>query len=432
MVRRLFLTPSELPEGSICRPLEMPDSQDWLAVFSEALSQTIYAYNYEQIDPADLTPEQAAAAAYSVYTTWLEAVCGAIECPPPSINNKRVVRQNPDTYAWEQVNDTGDGWEELEGDIALPPLEQREELTEDERLCAAATNAINTLRLLYVTSLQMYEDNLDPAGAFDLFADYMGELVSLAFGILLGHAWPVIGQFWTLLYGAMEILTTEMWSEAWDDTLICLLKDNASEDGSGLITFDWQAFNQGLFLWQDGQPNNLLLALQTFYFSLIIGPDGLNLAGQTTAVVGDCGSCGTWTHTINTLDWAVITKGTLTAPPAYDIWVATSGGNQYWYDFTLTFDTTACQVDRVSFYHQQQSTTTTQHISVSPASVSWQHDQSLVGGGPLVVDTGTPVAGRYSNSDETTIRIWQDVKTGSFNSQVNYVTVSGTGVNPFL
>jgi hypothetical protein len=357
---------------------------------------------------------------------WLSGVCTS---GPPAIAEKRVVRINPVTYRFEQVTDDGSGFETPVDTLAVPAQVGRSEPTADERKCAAATNAAYVMHLLYDKALELYETEIDPASALDLWGEWSGEVIFEALGVLVSHFSPLVGYLWTTLYGIMEILTYANWSETFDDKLTCLFRAHATVSGN-TVTFDFPEIMKQLWVSGYTATTDILLLGQVSYFLLIIGADGLNLAGETTAKTGQCGSCDVWTYTINELDIANITWGVLTAAPMLDIIVQPHDGIHS-YDFSFTLDTRNSRIDRVKFYHQQQSATIPQYISVSPASVSWTHTQSWVGGGSGYVDTGTPLNGRYSNGDTTTVRIWQGTTVSSFNSQVNHVILSGTGRNPF-
>jgi len=91
MVRRLFLTPPNLPGQTQCRSLEIPSSQAWLGIFNQALLTLAQAYNYEQVNETDLSPETVAAYCYQVYEAWLESTC--VKIPTPF---------------WDDVTDTDD------------------------------------------------------------------------------------------------------------------------------------------------------------------------------------------------------------------------------------------------------------------------------------------------------------------------------------
>lgn len=80
MVRKLFITPADIPAGVISRCLEIPASQEWLAVVNAAILLMTNPANYEQLNETDLTPDEAASAAYDLYVRYLEGNCGFMDC----------------------------------------------------------------------------------------------------------------------------------------------------------------------------------------------------------------------------------------------------------------------------------------------------------------------------------------------------------------
>jgi len=83
MVKKLFLTPPNVPGETQCRSLEIPSSKEWLGIFNNALLQLANQYNYEQVNETDLTPEETAAICYLAYEEWLSSGCGSnvVEAP---------------------------------------------------------------------------------------------------------------------------------------------------------------------------------------------------------------------------------------------------------------------------------------------------------------------------------------------------------------
>lgn len=79
MARKSFIAPHDVGVGTITRCLHLPASQAWLAVFNAALLETSQAWNYEQLYPTDLTPDEAAAIGFAVYEDWLSGDC-SLDC----------------------------------------------------------------------------------------------------------------------------------------------------------------------------------------------------------------------------------------------------------------------------------------------------------------------------------------------------------------
>lgn len=289
MVRKLFLTPPDVPEDTVCRGLVMPASQAWLGVFSKALLSTIYAYNYEQIHETDLTPEQAAETAYAIYTAWLSAECagGGSDCELP--NGAKVYRRNPTSGKFEYLEDGA--WVEDE-DIPLP--EPREESTPEERLCLASVNAVNVLHLLYDDVLAMWDDEIAVQTAIVDFWTTVGILIGSAFVPALIGILALEELAFALFYRAMDALSEDMWDEDFEKLLICLFQQNASEDEDERVHFDWQSIQEQLFTRAFVGETWLLQAAQVAYIAGAIGNQGLDTAGATTDIDEyDC-ECGSW------------------------------------------------------------------------------------------------------------------------------------------
>lgn len=271
----------------MCRGLVMPDSQAWLGVFSKALLSTIYPYNYEQLDEADLTPEAAAAEAYERYTAWLAAECGGGSCVLPS--GGKVYRKSPSTGHFEYLEDGA--WVE---DTDIPPAPTREEPTEAERLCLAAANAENVLHLLFDDVLEMWEDEVLPEVAAVDFWTTAGLLIGTYFYPPLAAVLALEEIAFDVFYKAMDVLTEDMWDADFTDLMVCLFQQNATEDEDEVIHFDQAAILDQLFTRAFVGETYLLQAAQVAYLVGVIGQQGLDHAGATTAIEDHTCTCGSW------------------------------------------------------------------------------------------------------------------------------------------
>lgn len=77
-----LLTPPNLPIETVVREIEIPSSKEWLGIFNFLLLQSIYAFNWEQVNATDLTPDECAALCYEIYVKYLSA--GTIERNVPA------------------------------------------------------------------------------------------------------------------------------------------------------------------------------------------------------------------------------------------------------------------------------------------------------------------------------------------------------------
>lgn len=285
-----WLTPDlPTPDNRRGRCFSVPDDVQLVAAVSGALLPLTYAASWEKF--GSMTPDEAAAimsAAFEDFVSDEKGDCKGI----PSIQGKRLVRLSPTTKKWQQIAADGETWEDPTGDLEVPAQTGRSEPTDEEKICGAATNAAHVLHLLYDEALELYENEIDPAAALDFWGDYAGEIIFEALGLLVSHFAPLVGYMWTTLYGIMEILTYDAWSDTLEGNLVCLLIDNAAI-ADGVVTFDYPAVQTGLFVSGHTAKEDLLVLGQVWYFLSIIGADGLNLAGETTSEEGAC-DCGNW------------------------------------------------------------------------------------------------------------------------------------------
>lgn len=82
MVRKLFICPADFGVSEQCRVLSIPNTQEWLGIFNAALLTLTNVYNYEQLNETDLTPEQCAERAMSIYVSYLNNdPCATVPSP---------------------------------------------------------------------------------------------------------------------------------------------------------------------------------------------------------------------------------------------------------------------------------------------------------------------------------------------------------------
>lgn len=346
MPRKRFITPASIPEETVCRGLVLPASQDWLGVFSEALSQTIYAYNYEQVEETALTPEEAAAEAYNRYVAWLTAVCAGEGCGLQP-NGSKVYRVNPTTKHYEYLQD-----EEWVQDETIPPTPARTEPTEEDRVCAAASNAVEVLRLTWVEAFEQYDANV---AALDAQVD-----TALAISSLVGAVFypPIIAMAgltqlgWEIVYYTYEALTFADWDDEFTHLMVCLFVANATDDGD-VVTFDYAGIVRGLWRGAFTGQAYLVMAGQIEWLLSWIAPDAMNAAGALELVEGDCTGCNEWCWVSDDwTEWERLRGGMLdgngqvaitTGNPDYDggRW----GGNKNNYaEYQLVVDTSRCVI----------------------------------------------------------------------------------------
>lgn len=142
-----FLTPEFTSEDWQCRTLRTPNNKEWLGVFTSALEEMTNPYNWEQVEPTDLTIEQAITIVQSILIEFYATETCSTGCELPDLNsppfrlgiNGRFEMLDPDTGEWGTPT----------GEYEIPPTPARTEPTADERRCAAAANAAYVLQLVY-------------------------------------------------------------------------------------------------------------------------------------------------------------------------------------------------------------------------------------------------------------------------------------------
>jgi len=299
----------------------MPASQDWLSIYSRALLETTYAYNYEQVNDTDLTVEEAAAEAYTRYVAWLEAVCGG-ECPPClQPGGERVYRISPDTGHYEYLED-GE-WVE---DTEIPPVPERGEATPEDRTCAAAANAVEVLRLTWVQALADFDASMSAQDALIDTVDGIAATIGAAFypPILAIFAMTQVG--WEIVYGVYSAFTAVDWDDALTDLLTCIFHDHAT-DTAGVVTFDLGAVLTDVWDLSLRGGVYITMAAQLQWIIGSIGPDGMSTAGSLDLVEGDCSDCGGWCQVFNfgygPQGWVAV-RETVNVHSAPGVWTGTA------------------------------------------------------------------------------------------------------------
>jgi len=108
MVRKLFLTPPQtVPLEVDCRTLEIPSHPLWLGIFNAAILQTTYAWNYEQINDTDLSPDETAALCYQIMLDYFDTGVCNDDVPTPYWDDEdNADDEEPvDTQTWYGIFD---------------------------------------------------------------------------------------------------------------------------------------------------------------------------------------------------------------------------------------------------------------------------------------------------------------------------------------
>jgi len=142
-----YLTPDEIPEGTVCRPLYIPDDTAWLALVSGILTEGVKPWNWEQF--GTLTVEECVEVMQGIVGSYYNTECDSCELP----GGGSIVRLNESYVVEELINGE---WVSPSSAYTILPPEARTEPTSKQRICLAAKNACNILQ-------QTYEEITDSA-----------------------------------------------------------------------------------------------------------------------------------------------------------------------------------------------------------------------------------------------------------------------------
>lgn len=451
MVRKRFITPANVPTAEICRGLVLPNSRDWLGVFSEALSQTIYPYNYEQINDTDLTPEEAAAEAYERYTAWLDAVCASGSCTLPGGQKiYRTRKIDSDTTIYEYYD--GEDWVE---DEDIPTTSAREEETEDNQLCAAAANAVNALRLTWLEVDSYYEESVAAQDAQVDTAIFISGLIGTFFYPPIAGLFALAQAGWEIVYYAYEIVSAVDWDDYLTDSLVCIFKEHATVT-DGVVSFDTEAILKALWANAFTGQAYITIVAQIEYLINQIGKPAIDAAGALTAIEGDCSHCGVWCQTFqfseSTYNWSAIreTGSVLNAPGAWDgskwIGTVTTDGTTYSLKIMLGIQFDNTTLTEVEVLYSRTNGQLVATINANRVMVdNWDVGVDL-GHREVILTSNTPGAtgnditlsttGEWDDVQSVTISLSASYRYGAQPSplgslSISMITLRGIGENPF-
>lgn len=278
-----YLTPDDIPEDGVCRPLLIPASTDWLAFFGGALTELTKTYNWQQWGA--VTVEETVAKMQEIIDGWYSGYC--CELPDGSPFFRLGINGNIEQF----VNGA---WVEPVGDWALPAIPARTEPTEQERRCLAAANAAYALQLLYEDLADSFADTLSEVDAAVKLAVAVGGGIALLFGLITAAILQSAGFVFAGVYAAVEFITIDVWDEDFTDTLRCLLYNCSTDDGS-VVHFDYVCVNENLFNATelfDITGNQQRLFFQVAVMLSWLGNEALDYAGTATAITeADCADC---------------------------------------------------------------------------------------------------------------------------------------------
>lgn len=283
MVRRQFLTPPNLPETTVSRCLVIPNSKEWLGIFNSVLLETAQAYNYEQVNPTDMTPEDVAALCYTIYEIYLQGICD-VDCADVAAclyPIGRLQRMNPTTGRYEVSDDGGSTWQdasEIDPRFVAPRNEQAVNFDCDDAkaIVGYIQNMIDELK-----------DEIDLGYTI---LGLVAALVSvLAIVFSFGAVAPVAIAFAGALTGITSAaITAALTVDVWE-RLLCNIHCHIS-DGSEVTTAQFDEI-----LVQLGADETGLAYTVLWHAINQMGPVGLHnavsLNTPTTGLPADCTGC---------------------------------------------------------------------------------------------------------------------------------------------
>jgi len=284
-----WLTPDSIPEGDDCRPLSIPADSAWLALVSGALTELTLPYNWQKF--GTLTVAETVAKMQEIVDNYYDTPCAACTIP----GGYPVVRYST-TGHLQQLDGSGE-WVDATGDYHIPPPEARTEGTPPDQNCLAAKNATNVLSQLYESLSESFSSELSTDEALVAFAAAAVAAVGFEFAPITFAIAGVAFAVFEVLFHALEYVTADLWTDDFDNQFACLLL-NCAINTDGVVTFDWDCFNNALLAQADSMGLSevqMRLYVQIGYILYFIGgADGLNLAARTTDITNDdCSFCPT-------------------------------------------------------------------------------------------------------------------------------------------
>lgn len=288
-----YPTPEATPEDMTCLTLKIPADKGWWAVFT-GLLLTLTDENAWQQFEGGITREQAAHCALEIYLAATDAAAETDGCEQCFLPTGSRVLQLDELGRWRMLDN--DEWVEPTGDYALPPPEPRTEPTDEEKRCLASANAANTLKTMYESVADSYNEHLGQDEAMTaLSVAVVGLLLVPAMGVIMLALYELTVLLMAEAFAIAEFITEDVWTSDFDETLVCILFENSTVVDD-VVLFDFPTIQNQItnaLIWEiDFTLAQQRLALQVGYFLQMIGGDGLNIAGGTTAISSfDC-PCG--------------------------------------------------------------------------------------------------------------------------------------------
>lgn len=434
-MRKDFLTPPDEGSGVTCRTLRTPSDKLWLGVFNSALLTLLDTWRWEQVNDTDLTPDEAVAICQQILTAFWETS----ECDTCLQPGGMAIIGFDEFGAFKMLE--GGEWVNPTGDYTVPPIPPREGGTDSDKQCLAAANAANVLKILYEQLADDYANDLSTAEAISNLVTAIALIIGAWLGFAIAAVIAIYRIMFQVVYETIEFVTADYWTEEFTDKLQCALLACSAVDGEGVVTFNMECLVKEIAETTNvlDNPAFVLLFGQVQAMLNIIGTDGLNAAGGTTAISSaDCEYCDNeWCYSFDLAasagGWTIVTgsfsSGTgIVAVDVYDsgaddtyryvnIEIAAPAGN--YTEITCTFN-----LVKGTFLSANSDYIRNGAESLFAVAASGVDD-----GNNTMIWTG-------DRSDFTTLKFQvvacqRDGGTGNGNAYIYNVQMRGTGANPF-
>lgn len=322
-----YLTPDSVPEDGVCRPLFIPNSSDWLAIVSGAITELVKTWNWEQFGA--VTVEEAVAAMQDMVDQYY-AGGSCMSCA-------EIIACIYPEGMLTQYDEFGNLEESADGGATWTPALYRDPRFIGERVTLSTGIDCDDAKAMvgYIESaIGSLKDQLDVSAAIGgLVVVILGALAA----VLSGGAATALGiAFAGAVASSSSALITAALTAEVMQRLLCNLYMNLNGKTT-ISTADYDAIRAQLAVDETG------LAYTVLWHSITnMGARGLQNSiplGYTSSVEAyDCEDCDAWCYTFDfeadDNGWVALT---LTAPSAtYGTWVAggwvttdaTSGSNK--------------------------------------------------------------------------------------------------------
>lgn len=266
----------------------MPSSLPWLGIFNSLLGYLTEEWRYIQENETDLTPAETVEKMQEIIAQfYVNSECDV--CLQPS--GVPFVRLDQ-LGQWEELG--AEGWGDPTGDYTVYPPPPREGGTPDDQKCLAAKNAANILKEMYEQFTDWVQGGLSNAEIIAAFIVWVAANIASWLAAILVPWILLAGAVFAVIVSIVAYVTSDVWSDEFTDRLACIFL-NCATNTDGVVTFDYDCIMNDLASQTGLEPPNfydLRLFGQIAYIMQIIGIDGLNAAGGTTAITDDdCSFC---------------------------------------------------------------------------------------------------------------------------------------------